>query len=91
MDFFAWAMLLVFGAYVVSKYYTVQVTVETNAKNKQGAPPGVNFFSNTAVTHRPQQLQAFLAENPCSTQPPNTAPAFGPNENQSTPVTTLEV
>lgn len=91
MDFLAWLILIAFGGYVVSKYYTVQIEVESRAQNQRGAPPGINYYCNAPVTQRPQQVWAFEQVNPCTTQNGETAPAFGPNENQAVPVTTLEI
>lgn len=91
MDGFVWMLLLLFGGYVAVKYYSVKVEVVRRTQNKWIAPPGVNYYCNAPVTHRPQQVQAYEATNNCATLPAGTAPAFGPQENQPVPIASLEI
>jgi hypothetical protein len=83
-------LLIVFGAYAAMKFYGTQKQIEKDLSNRGTAPPGVSYYCNLAVTHRPQQVQAFCtAQNGDSTQCGNYAPAFGPEENM--PGAKLEV
>lgn len=81
---FAYILVLAFGAYAALKFYQTQQAIESDLKNRQQASPGVSYYCNLAVTHRPQQVQAFLVTNGMQTTQAGYAPAFGPVENMPT-------
>lgn len=78
---FGYLLLVIFAAYAALKFYANQKAIEQDLSNRAQAPPGVSYYCNLAVTHRPQQVQAFLISNGMQTTPEGYAPAFGPVEN----------
>lgn len=86
-----WVLLALFGGYVAFKYYSVKVEVARRVESRQVAPPGVNYYTCTPVTSRPQQVWAFGYCNPCSTLNADFAPAFGSQENQPIGIARLEI
>jgi hypothetical protein len=84
-------LLVLFGGYVALKYYALSVTVEKKKANQQIAPPGVNYYCDSPVSSRPQQVWAFGQSNCCSTTEPGFAASIGPNENQPCEIVNLEI
>jgi len=74
-------LLILFGAYAAIKFYGTQKQVNADQSNRGALAPGVSYYCNIAVVHRPQQVEAFLPANLNSVTQPGYAPAFGPTEN----------
>jgi hypothetical protein len=76
-------LILGFAVYAALKFYKVEQTIAANTSNRRIAAPGVSYYCNRMVTHRPQQVQAFQSSNTCQTTQNGYAPAFGPAENMN--------
>jgi hypothetical protein len=87
----AYVLLLIFGAYIALRYYSLQIGISKRQQNNSIAPPGVNFYCSRPVTQRPQQIWAFSTNNCCQTTQCGYSPAFGPIENQNRPLINLEI
>lgn len=74
-------LILGFIAFAAFKFYKTQKAIEKDLSNRAQAPPGVSYYCNLAVTHRPQQVDAFANTNPMMATEAGFAPAFGPTEN----------
>jgi len=74
-------LVLGFIAYAAFQFYKTQRAIEKDLSNRAQAPPGVSYYCTLAVTHRPQQVDAFAATNLLQSTQAGYAPAFGPTEN----------
>lgn len=74
-------LVLGFIAFAAFKFYKTQKAIEKDLSNRATAPPGVSYYCNLAVTHRPQQVEAFANTNPMMATEQGYSPAFGPTEN----------
>lgn len=78
---FGYLLVLIFVAYAALKFYHSNRQASKDAANRGSLQPGVSYYCNLSVTHRPQQIQAFTPTNPCQVSCAGYAPAFGPEEN----------
>lgn len=80
-DKIGYILLFGFLAYAALEFYRVQKKIAADLSNRASLRPGVSYYCNLAVTHRPAQVLSFQQTNGDASAQLGYAPAFGPKEN----------